>query len=182
MSCRPALRRVAMFAGSLALLIAFSAGSSWAATRFSVATGAWASTAVWSATSGGAPGASAPIATDDAIIEGGFTVTLGANAAASNVTVRSNSTVDAATFTLAVTNIFTLQAGSTFKQGGTIQVQPGATRAFDPASTYVFNGTQTSISAPGTFGNLTWSAGNCTPGTNLTINGDLKVTANSLRG
>lgn len=39
------------------------------ATRFSVASGDWSSTAVWSGTQGGAPGASAPVSGDYVLIE-----------------------------------------------------------------------------------------------------------------
>ena len=162
-------------------MLVLTASSVFAASRFSVASGNWSSTSTWSATSGGASGASAPIAGDDATIEGGFTVTLSANAASANVTVKNASTVDASTFTLTVSSTFTLQAGSTFKQGGTVQTQPGVTRVFDSNSTYIFNGAQTSISAPGNFGNLTWSStANSSPGTNLTITGNLTL-LNSLQ-
>ena len=47
-----------------------------AATRYSVASGNWTSTSTWSATSGGAGGASVPIAGDLVIIEGSFEVTI----------------------------------------------------------------------------------------------------------
>lgn len=154
-----------------------------AAQRFSVATGNWGSTSTWSATSGGAPGATAPGAADDAIIESGFTVTLEAAKSATNVTVRNTSTLDAATFVMSVSGTFTLENGSTFKQGGTVTAAPGATKSFGLTSTYIFNGTQTTITSFfGPFGNLTWSAGNATPSGNLTINNNLTVTANTFRG
>lgn len=154
-----------------------------AAQRFSVATGNWGSTSTWSATSGGAPGATAPGAADDAIIEGGFTVTLEAAKSATNVTVRNASTLDAATFVMTVSGAFTLENGSTFKQGGNVTAAPGATKSFGLTSTYIFNGTQTTITSFfGPFGNLTWSAGNATPSGNLTINNNLTVTSNTFRG
>jgi len=46
------------------------------------ATGNWNSTSTWSETSGGAPGASVPVAGDAVTIEGGFTVTVDTDAAA----------------------------------------------------------------------------------------------------
>jgi len=49
--------------------------------RYSVSTGLWSSTSVWSTTSGGVSGASIPGAGDNVYIEGGFTVTLDANTA-----------------------------------------------------------------------------------------------------
>jgi hypothetical protein len=47
--------------------------------RFSVASGDWNSTSSWSASSGGAPGASVPIATDAVTIERNFTITVDIN-------------------------------------------------------------------------------------------------------
>jgi hypothetical protein len=182
MSLRPRLSAKWLFLASIAVLFATSTSAAWAAARFAVASGPWASTSTWSATSGGAAGASFPVAGDDATIEGGFTVTMGVNAAATNVTVKNASTLDAGTFTLVVSSAFTLQAGSTFKQGGGVTTPPGATRSFDAASTYVFNGTQTTINTFFTFGNLVWSAGNSTPSGNLQINGNLTINASSLRG
>lgn len=58
-----------------------------AADRYSVATGNWSSTGTWSATSGGASGATAPVAGDNVFIEGGFTVTVSSTVACTNLTV-----------------------------------------------------------------------------------------------
>jgi len=44
--------------------------------RFSVATGAWNTTATWSTVSGGSPGASVPVVGNDVVIENGYTVTV----------------------------------------------------------------------------------------------------------
>ena len=55
------------------------------ANRFSVATGNWNSTSTWSGTSGGTPGVSVPIAGDVVTIEGGFDVTVTANAACTSI-------------------------------------------------------------------------------------------------
>jgi hypothetical protein len=78
---------------AIALLIAnfFLLSGAFAANRFSVATGNWSSTATWSATSGGAPGASVPDGNDVVVIEGGFTVTVTVAAAANTVTISSTS-------------------------------------------------------------------------------------------
>ena len=60
------------------LILLFTVSLSNAANRFSVATGNWSSTATWSATLGGASGASVPVAGDVVTIAGGFTVYLAA--------------------------------------------------------------------------------------------------------
>src|SRR5258705_3682244 len=52
-----------------------------AADRYSVASNNWNSILTWSATSGGASGASAPVAGDNVFIEGGRTVTISSNVA-----------------------------------------------------------------------------------------------------
>jgi len=69
----------------LAVVLSFSVISSFAADRYSVATGNWNQNSTWSATSGGAPGASFPGSGDNAIIEGGYTVAITANAACINL-------------------------------------------------------------------------------------------------
>jgi hypothetical protein len=75
-----------------------------AANRYSVATGNWNSTAVWSATSGGAPGAAVPVVGDDVTIEGGFTVTVNANTAAlGSLTISFGSVLTVGGFTISVT-------------------------------------------------------------------------------
>ena len=60
------------------------------ATRYSVASGNWNSTSTWSATSGGAAGASVPVAGDVVFIEKGFNVTVTANAACTSITFTNN--------------------------------------------------------------------------------------------
>lgn len=88
------------------LILLFTVSLSNAANRFSVATGNWSSTATWSATLGGASGASVPVAGDVVTIAGGFTVTLSANAACTDVTVNAGSTLNIATRTLTTTGFF----------------------------------------------------------------------------
>ncbi|MFA6980801.1 MAG: T9SS type A sorting domain-containing protein [Ignavibacteriaceae bacterium] len=78
-----------------------------AADRYSVATGTWVSTSTWSATSGGASGASAPIAGDNVYIEGGFTVTVGASAACTNLSIASGSALTVGSYTLTVSGNWT---------------------------------------------------------------------------
>lgn len=60
-----------------------------AADRYSVASGNWNSSSTWSATSGGAAGASVPVAGDNVFLENGRTVTVTANAACTNLTFTS---------------------------------------------------------------------------------------------
>lgn len=67
----PALKRL-----SLALLCLLVLNFAFAADRYAVATGNWNATSTWSATSGGAPGATVPGSGDNAYIPSGITVTL----------------------------------------------------------------------------------------------------------
>lgn len=60
----------------LAVVLSFSVISLFAADRYSVASGNWNSTATWSATSGGAPGATVPGKNDNVFIENSHTITV----------------------------------------------------------------------------------------------------------
>lgn len=64
-------------------MLLFTAANVQGANRYSVATGIWNATSTWSDVSGGASGFSVPVAGDVVYIEGGFVVTLNANASAS---------------------------------------------------------------------------------------------------
>ena len=92
----------------LAVVLSFFYFSLFAADRYSVATGNWNSTSTWSASSGGASGASFPVAGDNVFLENGYTVTVTANAACSNITFTS---VGAAS-TLSVNSSITLTVSS----------------------------------------------------------------------
>ena len=70
----------------LAVVLSFAVLSASAATRYSVATGNWNANSSWSAASGGAPGASFPVAGDIVYIENGNTITVTANAACASLT------------------------------------------------------------------------------------------------
>ena len=167
-------------AGALILLFCINASG---ADRYSVASGQWSNTAVWSETSGGAPGASYPVQGDNVFIEGGYTVTLDAGRAAGNVTIRTGSILDAGSNTLTVgtgSGTFTIEAGGTFKQGGTTSTVPGAIKSFAATSNYIYNGAQNgiSISSPPTFGNLIFQPVSTTAGTlatNLDVAGNLTI-------
>ncbi|MBN1386838.1 MAG: hypothetical protein JW965_00215 [Bacteroidales bacterium] len=80
----------------LAVFFMHTAYSLYAADRYSVASGNWNSTSTWSATSGGAPGASVPVAGDNVYIESNHTITVTANAACANITF----TADGSTLTV----------------------------------------------------------------------------------
>jgi hypothetical protein len=69
------------------------------ASRYLVATGNWSSTSIWSATSGGASGASVPTSSDSVYIDVNYTVTLTANASCVNL-IHTNGTITINTFTL----------------------------------------------------------------------------------
>lgn len=69
----------------LSLTTALSVFAAKPGDRFSVASGNWNSTATWSATSGGPPGASVPGKNDDVYLENGYTVTVTADAPCSNL-------------------------------------------------------------------------------------------------
>ena len=88
--------------------IVFSVISTFAADRYSVATGNWNATSTWSATSGGASGASVPVAADNVIIEGGYTVTVNAASACANLSIASGSTLVAEGFNFTVNGTTTV--------------------------------------------------------------------------
>ncbi len=143
-------KKVAIF--SLIFLSLFFFNQASAANRFSVATGNWNSTSTWSATSGGASGASIPVASDNVTIEGGYTVTLStSNTANLNsltissgaaLTTSSNRSITASTFTV----------NGTYNNGSS-----GAITA-----TITINGTYNHTSNADNFPTATWAAtSNC---------------------
>ena len=79
-----------------------------AADRYSVASGNWNSTSTWSASSGGASGASVPVAGDDVFIESSHTVTVTANASCSSLTFTADG------------SILTINSGVTLTISGTL--------------------------------------------------------------
>ena len=92
----------------LAVVLSFSVIVSFAADRYSVATGDWNQNSTWSATSGGASGASFPIAGDNVFIEGGFTVTTAADAACASLSIANGATLSVAGFNFTVSGTTTL--------------------------------------------------------------------------
>lgn len=86
----------------------FSVISTYAADRYSVATGNWNVTSTWSAASGGASDASVPVAADNVIIEGGYTVTVNAASACANLSIANGSTLVAGGFNFTVNGTTTV--------------------------------------------------------------------------
>ncbi|MFT3683022.1 MAG: putative Ig domain-containing protein [Ferruginibacter sp.] len=133
------------------LLISFYAG----AQRYAVAPGDWNSTATWSATSGGAPGASVPAAGTDVFINSNVavTVTTGAAAVCNNISVSAGSlSLSTAGLTIGAANSLTLT-------GGTVNLN-AQTLSFAGAGSIVCNGgtfnagtstVTTAVASPGIF-------------------------------
>jgi hypothetical protein len=127
-----------------------------AADRYAVATGSWSSTGTWSATSGGAPGASVPAAGDDVYIEGGWTVTLDISTALLNtLTIASGSNLTANDpYTVSVS-----YGGGT----GTITVNGtydnGSSGAITATNGITVNGTYIHSTGSTTLPTATWNTG-----------------------
>ena len=85
-----------------------------AADRYAVATGNWNSTATWSSSQGGTPGASVPGTNDKVYIENSYIVTVtGANAASNLIEFIGNGTLDIIIgYTLNVTNAITITSSA----------------------------------------------------------------------
>ena len=107
------------------------------ALRYSVATGNWNAISTWSATSGGASGASVPVAGDNVFIEGGFTVTVNAASVCANLAIANGSTLEIGGFNFTVNGTTTLN---------------GTINHIDPAGTKTFTGLLT-IAAGGVWNN-----------------------------
>ena len=118
----------------LTLAFSFSVLLANAADRYSVATNNWNSPATWSATSGGAPGASFPVAGDNVIIEGGFIVTITANAGCANLSIANGSTLSVGGFNLIV-------SGATSVSGTITFTSAAGTKRFTGLSTIAAGGT-----------------------------------------
>ena len=84
------------------------------ANRYSVASGNWNATSTWSATSGGASGASFPVAGDVVFIEGNRNVTITANAACTSLSIASGSSLTVGGFNLTVSGTTTISGTLTY--------------------------------------------------------------------
>jgi hypothetical protein len=171
---------------ALSLLISLTAPFARAANRYSVANGNWNSTSTWSATSGGASGASVPGASDNAYIERGYTVTIAAaptNGTIAGLTIGGTTagTLDihptaSGSYTLTVSGDVTINSNGSFTVtnysgynyhtmniGGNLTVEGtfNMTTTVDDHASVVFNGgAQQTISGSGatcTFYSLTAS-------------------------
>ncbi len=152
-----------------------------AASRYSVANGNWNSTATWSATSGGAPGASVPVAGDTVTIEGARTVTLTANAACASITFvasATGNTLNLGTFQLDVSGAITIPRSAAVP-ANLIAVGAGTLNAgsitFTSAGTSVRHQLTISTGTVTVTGNITGSAGNTSPTITFTGAGTLNV-------
>lgn len=135
-----------------------------------VADGNWSNASVWSQ-------GSVPDTFQHAVIN--HTVSLTSNAIARQVTVNNGATLDAMTFTLAVSDTFALKNNSTFRQGGLDEFVPGQVKRFDSTSNFIVYGDQAGLVVNGagtTFGNLEigWT-GTASPGDPIIIQGTLTI-------
>lgn len=172
-------------------LLLFVPEVSLAAPRYAVATGNWNSTSTWSATPGGAPGASVPGISDDVIfVNGPVTVTVTADAICNSVHI--DNAAAAGDNLLFINNGVTLtvvgnvdiegfHSGTTSRDarltinGGTLTVGGNLTIGCHNNQQMVLdlsNGTNASsvINVAGNFTNSGTNRGRFIPGTNSTIN------------
>lgn len=164
-----------------------------AVNRFSVATGNWNSITTWSATSGGAPGVSAPVAGDVVVIEGGFIVTVNVASACISLTVNSGTlNVSAANLTIGSPGDVTVNSGGTIifssthtitggnggPNGALININSGATLTTANASGFVAGGGSGSINVnAGSRGGPNYSTT-----ANYTYNGGAQATGDGITG
>ena len=85
-----------------------------AANRYSIANGNWNLTSSWAATSGGAAGASIPVAADNVFIESNKTVTIASNTACTNISIANGSTLNVGAFNLTTTGLVSVSGAINF--------------------------------------------------------------------
>jgi hypothetical protein len=154
----------------LFLLVLFALRSN-GANRYSVANGNWGATGTWSATSGGASGASVPVAGDNVYIEGGRTVTVNTNAACANISVASGSTFNIGAYNFTASNS-TLVVGTLNITSGTGNKSMGAISI--SGGTWNTTGNETVDATSLTFSGSTISG---TRTTTFNVSGNMTVTA-----
>ena len=161
----------------LTLLVTLLGTSSASAlTRFSVATGNWNSTGTWSATSGGASGASVPVAGDTVTIERGFTVTVDINnAACTSLQLGGAATANAGTLTFAASGSPSLTVS------GAVRVGNSGSLARDGFITFTSGSTLTagSLTLGGTGTTPAQGTIAMTAGGTLSVDGAITVGAGS---
>jgi len=128
-----------------ALLSLCVVGTTNAFTRYSVAPGSWDSPSTWSASSGGASGASVPIAGDIVFIEGNNTVSTTAAAACTDVNIATGSalTIGGSNFTstgtVTVNGTLTYTSRTGTKTFANVVISGGGTWTSNAAETYTMN-------------------------------------------
>ena len=163
------------------------------ANRYSVATGNWNSTSTWSATSGGTAGATAPGAADNAFVEGGWTVTVNANASCTNVSIASGSTLSIGGFNFTVSGLTTVNGVITFtntvgtKTMGNVTIAGGVWTS-NAGETYgitaltlsgsTINGSSTGILNVGSNLSVTSGTTNTLNATTITVTGTSTIDGN----
>jgi hypothetical protein len=133
-------------------------------TYYSIASSDWNDNNTWSLTSGGLPVGVGifPVAGDDAIIEGGFTVTVAANAVCNNVTI-SNSSV------LTISSSNNLTVSGDWVNDGAFTAATGAV-TFDGASQTIGGAVATTFHDVSLSGSAT-----VTTAVDIIINGSLSI-------
>ena len=146
------MKRFTLVLLTMVLIVGLSMTAT-AANRFSVATGNWNATATWSATSGGAAGATAPVAGDVVTIEEGYTVTVNTvTAACASITLGGASRFGNRTGTLT----FATTGNPVLTVSGAVQVGATANNASNGIITFV-SGASMSVGSL-TMGNATTTA------------------------
>lgn len=159
----------------------------------SVASGAWNNVSTWESSPDSiAPFVPATVApgmlASHVVIQGPDSVWLTTNITTINLTILSGAKLNALARTMTVTWRFNLLGTAFFYQGGNVYPVPGVEQVLDPASTYVYNGTQIGLNAAyPEFGNLVFEPSSAFPGTfentiaappfnnGLVVRGDLTV-------
>ena len=148
-----------------------------AADRYSVATGNWDAISTWSATSGGAPNASVPIAGDVAYIEGTRTITVTATSACATLSVAAGSVV-ANNGTLTVSSSLTGAGTLTNGAAGVLNIGAAITittlTATAAGNTVNYTAAAQTVKAT-TYSNLTLSGSGSKTTTSVTVNGVLSL-------
>lgn len=163
------------------------------ANRYSVATGNWNAAGTWSATSGGASGATAPGPADNAFVEGGWTVTVNANASCTNVSIASGSTLSIGGFNFTVSGLTTVNGVITFtntvgtKTMGNVTIAGGVWTS-NAGETYgitaltlsgsTINGSSTGILNVGSNLSVTSGTTNTLNATTITVTGTSTIDGN----
>ena len=132
------------------------------ATRYAVSSGNWNSSAVWSATSGGASGATVPGVGDIAIIPSGNTITC-----------TTNQSVGSITFSGSGTGTISIGSNNTLSVSGTVTANSGTSASIVGDGVLSFSGSN-SISGTASLNNVSINGG-VNFGAASTINGTLTI-------